>query len=66
MDATEALKNQDFDIRLKNVNCDRWMIWDDLNRNWIVRTFEGTRKQKVKTLYDGPDESEAIRTLING
>ena len=59
MKVVDALKSDQHSIYLTNAS--KWMVFDQ--QFWIVYE-KGYGKKKVKELYRGSDEEEAVRRLL--
>lgn len=57
----EALKSINHDLRLINHN--RWMVWNDTNREWEV--YESKLGRKGKLIISTRDEGEAVFTILS-
>lgn len=61
MGIIEALKNKNYDLRLKNHN--RWLAWDDISMEWEI--YELKKGQTFGTLIlSTKDEELAINCLL--
>jgi hypothetical protein len=57
----QALKNIENDLRLINHN--RWMVWNDTNKEWEV--YESKNGKMGKLIIGTRDEGVAVYHLLN-
>jgi hypothetical protein len=57
----EALKNINHDLRLINYN--RWMFWNDTNKEWEV--YEHKKFTQSKLILNTRDEGLAVKCLLD-